>query len=65
MTNRKILYGYQMKNGAFEIVPVEAETVKRIFTDYLAGMSYLQLSDALNRDRVPFSEESPYGTSIK
>lgn len=59
MTNRKILYGYHIKNGALTIVPAEAETVKRVFTSYIAGASYIQISDALNHDRVPFSGESP------
>ncbi len=59
MTNRKILYGYRIKNGKLDIVPAEAETVKRVFTHYIAGASYMQISDALNSDNIPFSEESP------
>ncbi len=59
MIHRKILYGYQIKNGELNIVPTEAETVKMIFTYYIAGASYMQISDKLNSDNIPFSTESP------
>ena len=35
MINRKILYGYRIRNGILEIVPEEQQTVKRIFTLYM------------------------------
>ena len=35
MKNRKIPYGYEMKNGAVVINGAEAETVKNIFSEYL------------------------------
>ncbi len=59
MANRKIIYGYQIKNGELEIVPTEAETVKRVFTYYIAGASYMKISDMLNNENIPFSTESP------
>ena len=48
MINRKILYGYRIRNGILEIVPEEQQTVKRIFTLYNDGTSYQGISDALN-----------------
>ena len=39
MINRKILYGYRIRNGILEIVPEEQQTVNRIFTLYNAGRS--------------------------
>lgn len=37
MINRKVLYGYQIQNGALEIVPEEQRTVSMVFTLYNAG----------------------------
>ena len=59
MTHRRILYGYQIQYGELVIVPQEAETVQRIATLYLNGMSYQKISDILNHDAVPFSAEVP------
>lgn len=40
MTNRKILYGYQIHDGALAIVPEEQQVVRMVFTLYNAGASY-------------------------
>lgn len=57
--NRKILYGYQVQNGETAIHPVEAITAARVFTIYEAGLSYQQIADTLNGEKVPFSQEAP------
>lgn len=59
MSNRKILYGYQIQRGDLVTVPQETETVQRITTLYLDGLSYQKISDTLNGDGIPFSEEAP------
>jgi len=59
MINRKHLYGYHIENGELTVSPEEAAVVKRIATLYLAGASYLTVSDTLNREGVPFSPEAP------
>ena len=59
MSNRKILYGYQIQRGDLVTVPQETETVQRITTLYLNGLSYQKISDTLNGDGIPFSEEAP------
>ena len=59
MSNRKILYGYQIQYGELAVIPQEAETVQRIATLYLNGLSYQKISDILNHDAVPFSTEAP------
>ena len=59
MINRKVLYGYQIQNGALEIVPEEQRTVSMVFTLYNAGASYQAISDALNRQGVPYCPEVP------
>jgi DNA invertase Pin-like site-specific DNA recombinase len=38
----------------FEIHSIEAEVVRRIFRDYLAGLSMMAIAHALNREAVPF-----------
>ena len=37
MKNRKIPYGYEMKNGVVVINSAEAKTVKNIFSEYVNG----------------------------
>ncbi len=59
MTNRKILYGYQIQYGELAVIPQEAVVVRRIATLYLNGLSYQKISDILNHDTVPFSAEAP------
>ena len=58
MTNRKILYGYQIRHGELAIVPQEAEVVQRVSALYLDGLSYQRISDILNSDGFPFSAET-------
>ena len=58
MINRKVLYGYQIQNGALEIVPEEQRTVSMVFTLYNAGASYQAISDALNRQSIPYCREA-------
>lgn len=59
MTNRKILYGYQIRNGEIIIQAQEAIVVKRIATLYLDSLSYQKIAEILNGDHIPFSAEAP------
>jgi hypothetical protein len=59
MKNRKILYGYRTEHGRLTLCSEEADTVRRIFTLYIAGASYQNISDTMNREQIPFSAESP------
>lgn len=59
MTNRKILYGYMIQNGDISAKEDEAAVVARVFTLYLAGLSYQKISDVLNGDGIPYSQEAP------
>lgn len=59
MTNRKNLYGYRIENGMLTICPEESAVVEQIYTLYQAGGSYQAISDALNREGIPFSGEAP------
>lgn len=59
MSNRKILYGYQIQQGELVTVSQETAVVERIVTLYIDGLSYQKISDTLNGDGIPFSEETP------
>lgn len=47
------LLGYRLKNGRYEIVPEEAEIVRRIYAEYLSGLGYLTIAKRLNEDSIP------------
>ena len=66
MTKRKILYGYQIRGGALEIVPEEQRVVQMLFALYSAGASYQDISDALNRQGAfHTAPKYRFGTSIR
>ena len=45
------LLGYRLKNGRYEIVPAEAELVRRIYAEYLKGDGIETIAKALNQDK--------------
>ena len=50
----KRLYGYQRgEDGKPEIIPEQAEVVRRIFQSYLLGQSVKQIRDELEAEQVP------------
>ena len=57
--NRKILYGYQIRDGVLTSHPQEAEGVKLAFSLYLEGITQLQVAEALNDKGFYYSPESP------
>lgn len=54
MKIRNIPYGYQYKNGSIAIQETETETVKRIFTEYLNGLSLLKIAEQLNNEHIEY-----------
>jgi len=48
-------YGYANIDGEMRIVPEEAEVVKRIFAECLAGTGTYTIARNLNADHIPFS----------
>lgn len=54
MKIRNIPYGYQFKNGSIAIQTEETETVKRIFTEYLNGLSLLKIAEQLNNEHIEY-----------
>lgn len=45
-------FGYQWKDGKLNILPEEAETVRRIFAHFLQGGSHMRMADTLNEEGV-------------
>lgn len=54
MKIRNIPYGYQYKNGSIAIQTEETETVTRILTEYLNGLSLLKIAEQLNNEHIEY-----------
>ena len=46
------MLGYRLKDGKLHIVPEEAEIVRRIYREFLAGKSMMQIAKDLNKDEI-------------
>ena len=51
--NLALLYGYRSVDGKIEIVPEEAEVVRRAFAAYLSGKGTPTIASMLRREHVP------------
>lgn len=56
---RKIPFGYQIQKGKIQLQMQEAETVRNIFSRYLAGDSYLTIAEALTEHGPRYHEHTP------
>lgn len=56
MGSRWILFGYKMEYCNYLIVPHEAETVKRIFSSYIDGMTLKTIADELTAEQIQYKE---------
>lgn len=56
MGSRWILFGYKMEYCNYIIVPNEAETVKRIFSSYIDGMTLKAIADELTAEQIQYKE---------
>ena len=55
MVNRKLPFGYHIRDGQIQIAEGEAETVRMIYDRYIAGVSYDRLAGELNGCDVPYA----------
>lgn len=62
--NRKLPFGYQMKQGEIKEHPVEAEAVRRIFRRYLAGASYAALIEHLRDTGPAYDGDKPWNKNM-
>ena len=58
------MYGNEIRNGNFTIVPEEAEVVRRIFRMYLDGMGSVRIMKALIADNIPAPEGGLWNASV-
>lgn len=54
---RTILYGYRKEHLSYYIVPEEAEIVRKIFTDYISGITLKSIADELTRNSVVYYQD--------
>ena len=64
MGNRKQPFGYKMELGEIVPQPQEAETVRSIYLQYLAGASFKQLAEQLQTEDVPYDEDKSWNKNM-
>ena len=64
MGNRKQPFGYKMELGEIAPQPQEAETVRSIYLQYLAGVSFKQLAEQLQTEDVPYDEDKSWNKNM-
>lgn len=64
MGNRKQPFGYKMEFGEIVLQPQEAETVRSIYRQYLAGASFNQLTEWLQAEDVPYDGDKPWNKNM-
>ena len=64
MGNRKQPFGYKMEFGEIVPQPQEAETVRGIYLQYLAGASFKQLAEQLQTEDVPYDVDKPWNKNM-
>ena len=64
MGNRKQPFGYRMEHGEIAVHPQEADTVRCIFQNYLAGMGFAGLTEKLNAQDIRFYPGRPWNKNM-
>ena len=64
MENRKQPFGYRMTLGEITIQPEEAETVRSIYLQYIAGASFKQLAKQLQAEDVLYDEDKSWNKNM-
>lgn len=64
MGNRKQPFGYKMEFGEIVPQPQEAETVRSIYLQYLAGASFKQLAERLQTEDVPYDGDKLWNKNM-
>ena len=64
MGNRKQPFGYRMTLGEITIQPEEAETVRSIYLQYIAGASFKQLAEQLRAEDVLYDEDKSWNKNM-
>src|ERR1035437_7562659 len=56
---RTLPFGYIMADGNIEVASKEVVIVQYIFSEYIKGMSYYNISIAVTKLNVPYRENAP------
>ncbi len=62
-TGGKPALGYQVIDGKLQVCEAEAGIVRRIFSEYAAGLSYREIIEGLNRDGLKTKRGNSFGTN--
>jgi len=62
--NRKLPFGYRMERGEIKEHPVEADAVREIFQQYLAGASYKALVEHLRESGPAYDEDKSWNKNM-
>lgn len=54
---RTVLYGYRVENLGFAIESKEAEIVRKIFGEYISGMTLKEIADCLTTDKIVYYKD--------
>lgn len=57
---RRRVFGYRWVDGRLTVVPEEAEAVKRIYENFLAGISHMRTVEELNRKGITTIQGNPF-----
>ena len=58
------MYGFRQKDSEITIVPEEAETVRRIYSEYLNGYGFAEIADHLNRDGIDTRRHTKWSHTV-
>lgn len=64
MANRKLPFGYCLRDGQVREETTEAEMVRLIFRRYGEGASYGKLADELNATGCPYAPGRPWNKNM-
>lgn len=64
MGNRKQPFGYRMEMGEIVIHPQEAEIVRFIFREYIAGAAFNGLVNALKNQEIPYDADKLWNKNM-
>ncbi len=63
-SNRKQPFGYKMELGQIVIHPEEASAVRYLFREYDQGKSFLDLTDAMKEQGIPYDGDKPWNKNM-
>ncbi|OLN32903.1 recombinase family protein [Desulfosporosinus metallidurans] len=59
MAQRHMPFGYKIINGTVTILPEKADLIRKMFNEYIAGISLLQMAKDLTQQGIPNANGKP------